>query len=218
MAERREVMSEYHKIQTVFKRDPATKHKGLLIGQYSIPEFEYLRLNQWVFSEKVDGTNIRVIIEPTGVRFGGKTDNAQIPSKLVECLNAKFLPIAVRQALQELFPDGAVLYGEGYGAGIQSGGNYRQDQAFVLFDARVCKWWLSRESVEEIAAKFSLDVAPIIGAGTLDEMVKITQAGFSSRWGDFKAEGIVARPAVELCTRGGERIITKIKYKDFSRS
>ena len=34
-------------------------------------------------------------------------------------------------------------------------------------------------------------------------------------WGDFQAEGYVARPSIELHTRGGDRIITKIKCKDF---
>ena len=50
-------MKEYHKIQTVFKRDPETNHRTLLEGQYSMPEFEYLANNQWVFTEKIDGTN-----------------------------------------------------------------------------------------------------------------------------------------------------------------
>ena len=36
-------MKEYHKIQTVFKRDPDTKFKTLLHGEYSLPEFEFLK-------------------------------------------------------------------------------------------------------------------------------------------------------------------------------
>lgn len=43
----------------------------------------------------------------------------------------------------------------------------------------------------------------------------MTRKGIKSQWGDFIAEGIVARPATELLTRNGERIITKIKHKDF---
>ena len=43
----------------------------------------------------------------------------------------------------------------------------------------------------------------------------MTRKGFSSQWGDFIAEGIVARPKVEMKTRRGDRIITKIKYRDF---
>jgi hypothetical protein len=33
--------------------------------------------------------------------------------------------------------------------------------------------------------------------------------------GDFIAEGLVAKPAVELRNRRGERIVVKIKHKDF---
>ncbi|MBU1082564.1 MAG: hypothetical protein KKB59_18905, partial [Spirochaetes bacterium] len=49
-------MQKYHKIQTVFKRDPETKFKTLLIGDFALPEFEYLKNNLWVYTEKVDGT------------------------------------------------------------------------------------------------------------------------------------------------------------------
>ena len=47
-------------------------------------------------------------------------------------------------------------------------------------------------------------------------MVTAASQGFKSQWGDFMAEGIVARPAQELRTRDGHRIITKIKHKDFA--
>jgi hypothetical protein len=208
-------MSEYHKIQTVFMRDPATKHKTLLHGQYSLPEFEYLANNPWVFTEKVDGTNIRIIIQGGDITFGGKTDAAQIPANLVTRLNERFLTTKGKMALHSAFPDGGILYGEGYGAKIQSGGNYRPDQDFVLFDVRVGDWWLQRADVEDVANRLELDVVPIIGEGTLSEMVAQVWTGFRSAWGAFMAEGIVARPKTELKTRAGERIITKIKHKDF---
>ena len=75
---------KYHKIQTVYKRDPVTKYKTLLEGEYSLPEFEYLADNEWVWTEKVDGTNIRVMWDGwKKLSFGGRTDNAQIPTPLV---------------------------------------------------------------------------------------------------------------------------------------
>ena len=37
-----------------------------------------------------------------------------------------------------------------------------------------------------------------------------------STWGDFEAEGIVARPKTELMARNGSRLITKIKCRDFA--
>ena len=215
-------MKEYHKIQTVFLRDPATNHKTLLLGEYALPEFAFLENARWVFTEKVDGTNIRVMWTSgegvgTGLRFGGKTDAATTPPFLLDKLAQRFAPQIDR--LREIFPDGGCLYGEGYGARIQKGGgNYRGDVDFVLFDVKVGDWWLQRDAVEDVAAKLSLDVVPIIGMGTLFEMVGMARDGFASRWNDkFQAEGIVARPATELRTRNGQRIITKIKYRDFTR-
>lgn len=208
-------MIEYHKIQTVYLRDPATKFKTLLRGQYAEPEFSYLADNQWVFTEKVDGTNIRVMVANDGnITFGGKTDNALIPAVLLERLVERFL--RQHDLLAEMFPDGGCLYGEGYGAGIQKGGgNYRTDQDFVLFDVRVGDWWLQRDAIEDVSTKLSIDIVPIIGRGSLIYMVELAERGFVSRWGDFRAEGIVARPACELKARNGHRIITKIKTRDF---
>lgn len=208
-------MKQYHKIQTVYKRDPLTKFKTLLEGDYSLPEFEYLQGNQWVFTEKVDGTNIRVMCENGRITFGGKTERAQIPAKLGNRLNETFLPLAGLFA--EVFNEAEVcLYGEGYGAKIQSGGNYRQDQDFVLFDVKIGDWWLQRADVEDVAKKLGIDIVPIIGEGTIADMIKMTKEGFNSVWGNFRAEGIVARPKTELKTRNGNRLITKIKCKDFT--
>lgn len=208
-------MNKYHKIQTVFLRDPETKFKTLLDGVYSKPEFEFLKDNEWIWTEKVDGTNIRVMYDgEENISFGGKTDNAQIPAFLLNELNQMFL--SKLDVFKSIFDCPICLYGEGYGARIQKGGgNYCSNQSFVLFDVRVGKWWLNRSDIEDIANKLSIDCVPIIGNGTLPEMVEFVKKGFNSQWGDFLAEGIVARPSTELLTRGGQRIITKIKHKDF---
>ena len=207
-------MKEYHKIQTVFKRDPDTKFKTLLDGEFSIPEFEYLQACPWVFTEKVDGTNIRVMFDGQNVTFGGKSDNAQIPASLVKALERGFLGQSDQFA--EAFPDGACFYGEGYGAKIQKGGgNYRSDQSFVLFDVRVGQWWLQRKDVEQIGRDFGCGHVPWLGTGTLSDMVTMVKEGFHSTWGPFAAEGIVARPAVELVARNGDRVIAKVKGRDF---
>jgi len=209
-------MNTYHKIQTVFKRDPETNFKTLLEDEYSMPEFEYLKDNTWIFTEKVDGTNIRVMWDGKEITFGGKTDNAQIPVFLVTALQKLFL-WQVDNFKAKFGEEGNVcLYGEGYGPKIQKGGgNYRQDQSFVLFDIKINNCWLQRKDVEDIAKCFTLDVVPIIGEGTLRDMINETRQGIKSVWGDFLAEGIVARPATELRTRMTHRIITKIKLKDF---
>ena len=210
---------QYHKIETVFKRDPATKFRTLLMGQYATPEFAYLADNEWEFTEKVDGTNIRVSVDKGRMVIQGRTDNASIPTFLLTSI--VFTEIITAERILSLF-DGPLgdfcLYGEGYGAKIQKGGcNYKSDGvSFVLFDVKVDGWWLKREDVEGIAAKLGIATVPFIGEGNLTSMVHLAENGFNSCWGDFAAEGIVARPKIELKARSGKRIITKIKTRDFA--
>lgn len=210
-------MSKYHKIQSVFKRDPENNFKTFLEGEYSLPEFAYLANNGWVFTEKIDGTNIRVYWNgpERSVWFEGRTDKAQIPTFLLEQLTEMFPP-----EVFSTFDDTAgtvVLYGEGYGAKIQKGGgNYISDGvSFVLFDVRIGNWWLERSAVDEIAESLGIKSVPVVGFGTLHDLVSWVRAGVGSKWGNFEAEGIVARPTIELSARNGKRIITKLKCKDF---
>lgn len=212
-------MKPYHKIKTVYKHDPKTKYKTVSEGEFATPEFEYLANNNWIFGEKVNGMNIKVhwnhetMSNWVGqVFFEGRTNNAQIPPSLLDKLTELF-PAKLMRAK---YPETSMgLYGEGYGAKIHKGGNYCQDQNFVLFDVRIGKWWLQRKDIEEIAENLNIDIVPIIGRGTLYDMVNMAKNGIVSEWGEFQAEGIVARPEIELQTRSGHRIITKIKCKDF---
>lgn len=204
-------MKEYHKINSLFKRD--TKGK-IIENAWSLPEFEYLKDNIWVFSEKVDGTNCRIDWDKEKLRFGGRTENSQMPIYLLEKLQELF-PI---EKFRTLYPDiPMTLYGEGYGAKIQKGGgNYKSDGvSFVLFDILVDKWWLQRHNLEDIASKLEIEVIPIIGEGTLESAISIIKKGLLSKWGNFKAEGLVLKPKIELKNRNGNRIITKVKHGDF---
>lgn len=214
-------MQEYHKIQTLFKRDLSAPGHPMLEGDWTNEELKYLANIEWEFTEKIDGTNIRInsfaVPETRVVRFGGRTDNAQIPTRLLAYLQDTFTPTLFDEAgLSNI-----TLYGEGYGAGIQKGGgNYIPNgQEFVLFDVVVHgedqDWWLKRNDVDDIADKLGIVSAPVIGHGTLYDAIDIVKDGLQSKWGDFEAEGIVARPVVQLWNRKDERIICKIKGRDF---
>lgn len=203
-------MNEYHKIQTIFKREQQ-KPCRIIEGQFSRPEFEYLYNSPWEFTEKVDGTNIRVIWDGEKVRFGGKTDNAQIPAPLFARLTDLFPSDKFA-----IFDGPACLYGEGYGGSIQKAGKtFGPNQDFVLFDVLVGRWWLERQNIEDVASKMGIKVVPVVGIGTLGQAVELVRVGMKSQWGDFTAEGIVARPMTTLFNRFGERVITKIKHCDF---
>ncbi len=206
-------MKEYHKIQTVYLRDPATKHKTLVDGQFAKAEFDYLKNDLWVFTEKVDGTNIRVKWDGEHVTFAGKTDRADTPKSLLDKLATLFYPeIFLANELPPL-----CLYGEGYGAKIQKGGgNYiPHGVSFILFDVNIDEMWLERYNVEDIAEKLMIKIVPIIGEGTLLEGIAMVKGGYESKLRKTPPEGLVMRPKVELFNRRGERVIAKIKAKDF---
>ncbi len=189
----------------------------LIEGKYREPEFELLKDIEWTFTEKVDGTNIRIMWDGYNVFFGGRTENAQIPSYLVNKLNELFTGTKIEQIFEQVFGESKViLFGEGYGAKIQKGGgNYSNNQEFVLFDVKVGEWYLKREDIEDVAKKFSLKTVPIIAKGNLQTGVDLVKSGLKSQWGDFIAEGLVAKPSVDIFNRRGQRIITKIKTEDF---
>ncbi|MGD1702196.1 RNA ligase family protein [Dapis sp. BLCC M229] len=210
-------MNEYHKIQTVFLRNPDSNYKNLLLGKWSKPEFDLLKNIDWVWTEKIDGTNIRIMWDGESVKFGGRTDNAQIRASLLEVLQNKFTVDNMSEVFKEQTE--VCLYGEGYGKGIHKGGNYLPESVnFILFDIKIEQWWLTRDSIEEIAEMLGVEIVPIIGLGTLDQVVKLAKQGFTSRIAEnkqFMAEGLIMKPQQELFNRGGKRVITKIKYKDF---
>lgn len=214
-------MIKYPKIKTVYLRDPATRYRTLLAGQFASPEFGYLANNSWQWTEKIDGTNIRVqwgavdeSVAPSPlhtVSFHGRTDRAQIPPFLLAKLQDMF-PV---DKLIHLPP--MTLYGEGYGARIQKGGgNYIPDGvSFILFDVRVDGHWLQQKDVRDIAGKLDIGHVPVVWHGTLQEAVRFAADGFISYVGTQFAEGLVLRPVVDLLSRRGSRIIAKIKHKDF---
>lgn len=208
-------MIEYNKIETVYNRD-ITGTKKLIPGSYRNGAVEYLKDCKWQFTEKIDGTNIRVIWDGHYVSFAGRTDKATIPQHLLEYLTKTFSCPEAEQMFEQTYGDKTViLFGEGYGPKIQTGGNYRSDVSFILFDVLVGNNYQERAWVEETARMFGIDVVPIVLEGTIDDGIAFVKAHPKSTMGTAMMEGVVGRPAVELQDRCGKRIIVKIKYSDF---
>ncbi len=175
-------------------------------------------IDTWDVTEKIDGTNIRVMLSKAGeVSFGGRTDKASIPADLVQYLIRTFQQDRMKAALWLDAPTDAVLFGEGYGPGIQKGGGlYRSDKSFILFDVMIGgKWWMERQAITGIAAKLGIDAVPWLGQMRLAEITELVRQPFRSRFGTAMAEGVVARPIETLFDRRGERVIIKLKTKDF---
>ena len=227
-------MTTYPKIETLFDRDDTFR---VDTSRYRRPV--YGTIDRWLVSEKVDGTNIRLVFEmdenPGGdgteppaltTAIKGKTDNASIPPLLLEhCrqlvsrLTADVGGLMLDRGLTQY-----VLYGEGYGPKIQNGGRYRTDQGFILFDIGVGGGrFLSDDVVTETAAKFAVPRVPLLYGGEpmpLADIVGMVQSGHASDVADvydptFMAEGVVARTVEPLYDNRGERLMWKLKAKDF---
>lgn len=214
-------MNKFPKITTVFDRDPETDYSTLLTGEYAEPEFAYLSDTEWVFREKIHGTNLRLVYNADAsvpVMLKGRTEDSQVPSHLTDAILGRD---GIAHRLREQFGDTpACLYGEGYGHKVQREGEryLPESHDFCLFDVKVGDWWLQEEDVTDVAEGVDLTRAPIVGAGTLSEMVAMVREGFRSEVANepLMAEGIVAHPRVELFNREGDRILTKVKYEDFA--
>ena len=208
-------MREYHKIETVFNRS-TDGDKRLVWGDYRNETVKYLADNIWQFTEKIDGTNIRIHWDGHNVEIGGRTDRAQIPKHLMDYLSATFLTPEVEELFEQTYGEKDVmLFGEGYGAKIQNGGDYRSDVSFILFDVLIGDNWQSREWVEATAKMFGIDVVPIVLEGTIGDGIDYVMQHNNSTIGKAVMEGVVGRPKVEMKDRLGNRIIVKIKWKDF---
>ena len=211
-------MIEYVKIETPFNR-AEDGSKKLIVGSFRNETVEYLKDNQWVWTEKVDGTNISIAWDGHKVQFHGRTERAQIPAHLVNKLNEMFGGETNEQLFEQVFGSTPmILYGEGYGPKIQNGGTYRDDVSFILFDVYqpANDIWLKREAVEDIATKFGIDVVPITFEGTLAEAVHFVTLQPSSKINHkHPMEGVVGRPKIELRDRQARRVIVKVKVRDF---
>ena len=211
-------MNEYTKIETIFERDMEGSKK-LIEGKFRNETVEFLKDNQWICTEKIDGTNIGIVWNGHKVSYQGRTERAQIPAHLMNKLIEMFGGETNEELFEQKFGEmPVVLFGEGYGAKIQKGGgNYRSDVSFILFDVYLPEQnlWLKRDALEDIAKTFGIDVVPIVLTGTLQEAVDFVKQKPKSAIGAADMEGLVCKPAVDMLDRMGRRVIVKVKVRDF---
>ena len=209
---------EYTKIPNIFMREQFGNNK-LIEGEYSSPELGYLSNCAWVWTEKVDGTNVRVIWDGYRVSFAGRTDNAQMPPHLLVKLEELFGSESKEELFEQKFGETpCILFGEGFGEKIQKGGGLYGPVNFILFDVFCGGMWLRQADVIDIARFFGIESVPIVGAGNLDAAVEYIRSHPKSVLRNAEMEGIVCRPEFELADRRGNRIIVKIKCRDFDKA
>lgn len=212
------MFKEYHKIETIFERD-MEGNKKLIEGKFRNPLIEYLKDNEWIFTEKIDGTNIRICWDGHKVSFMGRTERAELHKDLVARLEELFGGNVNEELFEQKFGENQVMFiGEGYGSGIQKGGgDYKERKDFILFDVMVGDIFLERENIEEIAKTFNLEVVPIVPVKTIQEAVDYVKSKPLSQVGKKikEIEGVVGTPKYRITDFRGNRVIVKIKVEDF---
>jgi hypothetical protein len=209
-----------------------------------MPEFSLVDPHAWFFTEKIDGTNVRLIMreEIAGagdelrhyVELRGRTDRANMPGDLKVEVSSE--QIARLFGAFEMPPFSIItLYGEAYGAGIQKGGGYSPTKRTRFFDMVT----QSRQYTEEhddlglslpsfrtwahlnrATSILGLDTVPIIHFGNIPWAVDAVAAGIPSIVAEqdggsgVEMEGLVGRTEPYLYDFRGHRVFFKIKTKD----
>ena len=174
-----------------------------------------------MIDEKIDGTNVRIFWEPAdqfSPNFGGRTDNAQMPTALLQHLQHTF----TREKFQKQFPNAkkVILFGEGYGPKIQAcGSRYRKDVSFILFDVWIDGWWLEKESVLEVANALDIEHTinqMILTTNEVVEFVKSKPKSYIAEDRTLIMEGVIARSVPLMLFRNHKSpIMFKLKVRDF---
>lgn len=205
-------MNEYRKIANVFKFD--AKYKNI-VGLNE--PFNSLKNLMWVGTEKVDGTNTRIIWDGYKIEIKGRTDKAQFQGDLFDTLSQMFLTKEMEYIFEQLFENKeVVIYGEGYGPKIQTGGGLYSDKPkFIVFDINIDGHYLKRANVLDICEKLNLDVVPDIFLGTIDEAKKFVSKHPSSTINEkHEMEGLVLELPLEIFDKNGNPLKCKVKYRD----
>lgn len=241
----------FPKIENLYARDDAT-HR-LVLGELRRSDFG--QIGSWLVTEKIDGTNIRLVYRAARATAGlwapglfevrGRSDEATLPKRFQEeALPDVDLRDRMAAALSAIDDRGVaeamVVYGEGYGPGIQKGGgDYGPRKAFRVFDVVTYTisedgdfsrgLWRTWEDVESVASILGVQTAPMLGgiktiADALDfvrsdpySRVAVEDKGVVEyeQVADLRVmEGVVARTDPYLFDFRGNRVIFKLKSED----
>lgn len=204
----------YHKIETLWKFD--SEKKEFIHGVYRNKDVEALKDYKWIFTEKVDGTNFRIIWDGYSVSFGGRTEKSEFSKKQLNFIEEHFLTKDFEYAVEQVFGDKEVIiYGELFGNDIQGVGKlYSESYEFMIFDIKINNLFLTHDDIEDISKKLNCKHVPIIFVGTIKEALEFFRRECRSTFSSAPLEGLVGVPYGNFLDRRGKRIIIKIKARD----
>jgi hypothetical protein len=212
-------MKQYHKIETLFKFNQETHTWNY--GEYYNKNVEILKDNQWLYTEKIDGTNLRIYWDGHKLQYNGRTDNSQFSKHQIDFIESQLVNEDIETVFEQTFKDNeAYVFGELYGNKIQNGGLYTDGKGlgFRVFDIEINNIFLEYENAKELAKSLGYDFVPFIFIGTIDEAIKYVLETNKSTFSNAKLEGVVGKPLGDFRDRLGKRIVVKIKKKDLLKS
>ena len=197
------------KTKTLFERDDKFKVK---VGRLTDERFGFV--NQWLVTEKMDGTSVILSVGKDGDDFHGRTAKSQFTPAMTA-----FLSVQTALACSNLYDHGieeADIYAELFGEGIQGNPHGMEGMHLRVFDVRIGGFWLDWVNMCDVARKAGLNRVQPLGVCDIDTAVRYVrdeQTGWTGS-PDY-AEGVVARTEKYLYDNQGNRLTWKLKRKDF---
>ncbi len=213
--------TKYGKFSSPFKKDEKFLNTTEMAQQ--------LPNGEWIITEKIDGTNIRIILTKPEE---GKREIHIASRKLIlnkDDKGSKSYLDCIKEVnlhkIEEYFKDvdsTVIIYGEGYGAGVQKGGIYSSIKNFRVFDIRIGEAYQDFKYVKKVCIDNQLNIVPIIDTIktiTYEECInrlKSNNETLIKEGTGGKLEGIVYKFEPVLLNKYKERLIFKAKFKDFN--
>lgn len=223
--------TKYHHIDAPTKQDDEYgkehKQRKLLIpnlmaftnhqdGMYRDPMVAFLANNSWEIRRKIDGENIRIRWDGEQALWNGKTNNFVCSGDFHNYMNGTFL----EEIFEEEFgrDKEVIIFGEKMGPKTQGNELKLDEDEVIIYDVCIDGYWLDKWAVKNIADYFKIRTCyDLMGPDVQHEwrLPMIINAVAHGQFEDW--EGIVAVPKVECRDQKRNRVIVKVKNKDYLR-
>lgn len=205
----------FQKISAPFLRD-GPKERLVNESKPALKWVEDFRDLEFWASEKIDGTSVGIKWDGERVSFVGHTDKSQFCPRYLEYLQNRFGTPEFESCIEAIFGDKPVIiYGEGVSKDYNVDYGFPEGE-FIMYDIQYENGkFAERSFVREVAEKLGMKTPheEKMALGEAINFVKTRPSSFLDK--DFMLEGLVLRAPVELYLNNNERVICKVKVKDF---
>lgn len=219
MDEELKSQTKYRKIYTLFERDSKFK-----IVDSLEPHLEGItNIKKFVVTEKIDGTNCGIVITPDKqVLIRKRSDFIKDDKEhhiYYEAINTIDL-----ERIKDYFHDSEAtitIFGEACGGSIQKHGTiYSDEPTFMVFDVQVNNSFFDWLSLKKFCSEVGLKIVPYLGDTILEKytveyMKNVLERCKKYLYDSEHSEGIVVRSEPPLLNKFGQRMMFKLKFRDF---